>query len=109
MFQRTAAKRQKLTSVEVAEIRQHYGGGATQGALARHYGVSVGQIGRIVSGESWQAASGERSLSPGEADSVLQRLLQVQQATDGGAAPKEERPLQEFVNKDLAKSRGYIE
>ena len=45
----------KLTAYEVAEMRKSYAEGATQGALARSYGVSVGQVGRIVRGESWQA------------------------------------------------------
>jgi hypothetical protein len=43
----------KLTGQQVLALRQLYADGATQGSLARRYGISVNQIGRIVRGESW--------------------------------------------------------
>lgn len=46
----------KLTPEKVVEMRHRYHNLRwTQGALAREYGVSVGQIGRIVRNEVWQA------------------------------------------------------
>lgn len=44
-----------LTPQQVLKIRQDYASGLwTQGALARREQVSIGTIGRIVRGESWQ-------------------------------------------------------
>lgn len=53
LFARNHGKAGKLTLDQVGEIRRYYAEGATQGALARHYGVAIGTIGRIVRGESW--------------------------------------------------------
>ena len=53
LFARNRGKAGKLTLDQVGEIRRYYAEGATQGALARHYGVAIGTIGRIVRGESW--------------------------------------------------------
>lgn len=44
----------KLSPGQVLEIRELYSEGATQSRLARLYGISVGQVGRIVRGEQWQ-------------------------------------------------------
>jgi hypothetical protein len=44
----------KLTPSQVMEMRELYNERWTQGALARRYGISVVQVGRIVRGESWQ-------------------------------------------------------
>ena len=57
-FERKNVKASKLTPTQVLEIKEHYGNGVTQGALCRAYGVSVGQIGRIVRGESWGSVGG---------------------------------------------------
>jgi len=43
----------KLTAGKVLEMREKYVKGMSQGALAREFGVSVGQVGRIVRGEAW--------------------------------------------------------
>jgi DNA-binding transcriptional regulator YiaG len=43
----------KLTAGKVLELREKYVQGVSQGALAREFGVSVGQVGRIVRGEAW--------------------------------------------------------
>lgn len=68
----------KLTAEAVADIRKLYGEGATQGALSRYYGVSIGQIGRIVRGESWQEGAGSRMPTQAEMDATLQRMLHLQ-------------------------------
>lgn len=53
-FRKSNTRSAKLTGEQVLELRQRYIAGATQGELARAYGISIGQIGRIVRGESWQ-------------------------------------------------------
>lgn len=58
-YSRRAAK---LSPTQVWEIRSKYLGTEgfspqSQGSLAREYGISVGQIGRIVRGEAWQGLS----------------------------------------------------
>ena len=50
----------KLTLDKVAEIRQLYGQGATQGHLCGLFDVSVNTIGRIVRGESWREGAALR-------------------------------------------------
>lgn len=45
----------KLTPMDVIEIRKRRAAGETQASLCREYRVTVGTIGRIVRGESWQA------------------------------------------------------
>ena len=46
----------KLSPSQVLELRTLYAEqGWSQGRLARHFGLSVGQVGRIVRGESWQS------------------------------------------------------
>ena len=50
MHNRRAAK---LGAVQVEAMRREYANGMTQRELGAKYGVSVGQVGRIVRGESW--------------------------------------------------------
>lgn len=83
MFGKRNKAARKLDQLQVQQIRKLYEEGATQGAIARHFGMSTVQIGRIVRGESWMAGAGQRGLSAAEADGVLQRLLAVQ----AGVAP----------------------
>jgi len=52
-FERSNVKASKVTPTQVVEIKERYARGETQGALCRAFGLSVGQIGRIVRGESW--------------------------------------------------------
>jgi len=68
----------KLSAGDVRQMRELYGEGATQGALARHFGMSIGQVGRIVRGESWAEGAGERTPTQAEFDGILQRLQMVQ-------------------------------
>ncbi len=70
-------KAAKLNPTQVGEIRRFYEDeGLTQGELARRYGVSVGQIGRIVRGESWATQEQARYVPPlPSAEESLQRVL----------------------------------
>ena len=79
MFERNNRTAKKLTLGQVAEIRELYAQGATQGQLCRRFSMSVGQIGRIVRGESW-AADAQPVSMPRAADieASAKRLLQVQ-------------------------------
>ena len=79
MFERNNRTAKKLTLGQVAEIRELYAQGATQGQLCRRFGMSVGQIGRIVRGESWASDTPPTSM-PRESDieASAQRLLRVQ-------------------------------
>lgn len=52
-FRKGNISRAKLTPVQVQDIRERFAQGATQGALAREFRVSIGQIGRITRGEAW--------------------------------------------------------
>lgn len=63
-FERRNAKASKLTPSQVVEIRRRYAEGATQNALCREYQMSIGQIGRIVRGESWHSLEGGAIASP---------------------------------------------
>lgn len=72
----------KLTQLQVEEIRQHAAKGITQGSMARHYGVSIGQIGRIVRGESWSISAQSAGPSPAQKDATLARLLATQRLKD---------------------------
>jgi hypothetical protein len=57
-FHKGHLKSAKLSASQVAAIRESYANGATQGQLAREYGMSVGQIGRIVRRENWTQFAG---------------------------------------------------
>ena len=77
----------KLSGMSVGEIRRRYSSGETQGALSRDYGVSVGQIGRIVRGESWQNSAVLAQHRPPEmpqedSNAMIERLLALQAQKD---------------------------
>lgn len=107
-FELKNKRAKKLTAGDVAEMREHYAQGATQGALSRHYGVTIGQVGRIVRGESWQEGAGTRMPTQEEQDETLRRLMLLQQQVDvqqaaggvdpvaaevlGGVAPRQAPP-----------------
>lgn len=86
-------KTRKLTQGQVQEMRQFYGEGATQGALAKHYGMSVGQVGRIVRGESWREGAGQRMPTQAEGEGILQRLLETQRLKQEREALEAADPL----------------
>lgn len=52
-FHRLNTKSAILTPQKVLEMRKDYAHGLTQGGCAQKYGVSVGQVGRIVRNEAW--------------------------------------------------------
>lgn len=90
-------KTRKLGLEQVQEMRRLYGEGVTQGALARHFGMSVGQVGRIVRGESWQEGAGNRMPTQAEQDATLKRLLDLQERVNtqkelGTFEPPERKP-----------------
>ena len=74
MFERKNSKAAKLTPEDVRAIRKYYAEGATQGDLCRHFGVSVGQIGRIVRGESWSGKAADGMKTAAEAERSLARV-----------------------------------
>lgn len=50
---RLNTKSATLTPHLVLQMRRDYASGMTQGQCAKQYGISVGQVGRIVRGEAW--------------------------------------------------------
>lgn len=53
-FTRANVKASKLEPQQVVEIYRRRAAGETQGALARDFQISIGQIGKICRGEVWQ-------------------------------------------------------
>jgi hypothetical protein len=53
-FRSGNSRASKIAPAQVLDLREKYAQGRTQGSLAREYRLSVGQVGRIVRGESWQ-------------------------------------------------------
>lgn len=82
----------KLTLELVREMRERYGSGWTQGRLCKHYGVTIGTVGRIVRGESWQDGAGERMPTQAESEGTLRRLLAVQAEADARREFEEQVP-----------------
>ena len=83
-FTKGNIRRSVLTPSKVLEIRAFYNKGhVTQGQLARDYGVSVVQIGRIVRGEVWQGLRAPES-SREELVATAARLLALQQDMAAG-------------------------
>ncbi len=86
----------KLTPTLVHDMRLEYAAGATQGSLARKYGISIGQVGRIVRGECWQQYSNPaaesstpiRQLSPEELSREAQESA-ARMAQEFGLASEE--------------------
>ena len=54
-------------------MREAYARGATQGELCRLYRMSIGQVGRIVRGESWSEYSNPAA-EPQAEDAAINRL-----------------------------------
>lgn len=77
-FRRFHTQASILTAEQVLEIRERYWQqNWTQGALARHYGVAVGTIGRIVRGESWQGLGGPGTHEAATEKPAAQALLEA--------------------------------
>jgi len=78
-FQRGNTRTAKLTGEHVYEIRRLYDEGWSQGRLAREFNISVGQIGRIVRGESWrnQAKPLPKMASEEEVNASAERMAKL--------------------------------
>lgn len=110
-FIRGATAAAKLTLEQVQEMRRHYRDGATQGDLSRYYGVSIGQVGRIVRGESWQSGVNAGKGSQADIDSSQARLAAMLGVADladvsppGASGIFEDSPLTK-LQRDVAKAK----
>lgn len=80
--------RTKLTSVDVADIRRDYELGATQRELCLRHRMSIGQIGRIVRGESWTKV--QAMPSEDEMEAMANRVAAAQRNLQAGGQRVEE-------------------
>lgn len=78
-FERRNTKARRLTPSQVEEIKERYASGETQGSLCRAFSMSVGQIGRIVRGESWSHL-GAAVVTQEEAEASRVRFMTRQRA-----------------------------
>lgn len=113
-FQEGHLRAAKLTPSDVFEMRRLYADEKwSQGRLARHFGVSVGQVGRIVRGESWQQyeqplsdaqvehrgiVSGEPAPTPQEIEASELALLAKLNTRVSETTPQED-PLEEIMRR----------
>ena len=58
MRKQLLARTKRLSDAQVIEIRHLHSEGYTQGSIAKHFGVSIGTIGRIVRYEVHQRVEG---------------------------------------------------
>lgn len=98
-FNQHNTKSAKLTASQVLEIRVAYADGTTQGSLARKYNISIGQIGRIVRGESWN------SFQQVETDQAIERRMVSDSATAVPATADEIQASQERLLKMLGREQ----
>lgn len=97
----------KTTWADVQRLRELYNSGRTQGSLAREFGLSIGQVGRIVRGEAWQTAEPEPeepSLSP-EIEASLQKLRD--ELDSAQLEPEPEPTKSPFVDSHPPKTKYY--
>lgn len=79
-FGQNHTKAAKLSAEQVRQIRELYANSsASQGQLARDFGISIGQIGRIIRGEAWQQVPATAATREQLALSA-QRMLELQEA-----------------------------
>ena len=96
MFEKRNNASRKLSGLQVSEIRRRYMEGETQGSLSRDFGVSVGQVGRIVRGESWQ---GPGSPQGKEQQMMLAaKLLEVQKEMEARGVPSAPLPPKSLLD-----------
>lgn len=98
-FYRNNTKASKLNGTQVVEIRQLYGAGWTQGQLSREFQISVGQIGRIVRGESWMQLP-TTPASQAELQTQAQRVYRDLQG-NGLADSSPKAPPRDVMDLDL--------
>jgi hypothetical protein len=120
-FNKGHTRAAKLTGEQVYQLRLDYVGGMTQGELCHKYQISIGQVGRIVRGESWQAFHNPAEVATGvippimqksdeqiqtEADASLARVMERMQADITKAR---EKPLDSFLNDEAReRAKGYL-
>ena len=95
-------KRSKLSVPEVTEIRELYRRGEmTQGALSRHFKVSVVTIGRIVRGEVWQHLEVlDPVMSEGTLKESAARMLALQESMQKQSVEKLTKDAAELMKAD---------
>ena len=114
-FNRGHSKAAKLTPEQVYALLQEYEEGASQGSLSRKYGISVGQVGRICRGESWQNMPKVKSQEEWAAEAaasaqrVMDRLNEDAAKSPEVMALRVEKELEGFKTPDdiLAQARSY--
>jgi len=94
VFSRGNVKSSKLTPTQVYEMRRRYEQGWSQGRLSREYGVSVGQIGRIVRGESWQSYG-----KPDSREELEELRLEAAKMDDAPLSEAEAKAIEESQRK----------
>lgn len=105
-FGRFNTRAARLSPEQVLEIRQRYAAGETQGSLCRTFSVSVGTIGRIVRGETWNQYQGPRAeqtynVPPVPQEEIDQSLAKVLHDTE--VTPERESELMEKLQKEAGK------
>lgn len=100
------SKSAKLSPSQVLELRQRYRDGWTQGALARLYQISVGQVGRICRGESWQGYQNPAAEpTETEIEASMRRVAHEQGLLRDSTGDKpDSKPLDEFLSERV---KGY--
>lgn len=111
-FYKRNTRAAKLTPTMVQQIREQYASGSySQGSLARAYKISIGQIGRIVRGESWQDTVALAQPTAMDLEEQAKRVLRAQQEflgqipTDplaGGGPDEPPAPVMERLKQALA-------
>lgn len=98
-FRRRNFANAKLLPEDIVMIRRRYNAGETQGSLSREYRMSIGTIGRIVRGESWQdipapahpdeiGLETARASNANVSDAEIQAsLAKLQKLMGGGTSP----------------------
>lgn len=103
-----------LKPEQVLAIRQEYEEGATQRELCRKYGVSLGTIGRVVRGETWQQFQGPRaehiSVVADDAPEILESQARLQamlkgEPTAASQEPSASETALERLQSDLAAAK----
>lgn len=84
MIRRGNRQARKVTLEQVGVIRERYAQGETQSTLSVEFRLSVGQIGRIVRGESWQESA---FLTAKQGETPQERMMKLQVAVTASKAP----------------------
>jgi transcriptional regulator with XRE-family HTH domain len=103
LFSHGNTRAAKLSNEQVLEMRQHYhDDGWTQAQCARHYGVNVNTVGRIVRGESRQ-----RVPMPSESpDIIAARLMALQEEANRATHDRLTKEAQKEYDKTIKPSKG---